>query len=136
MLDQPHSERRRSERQRSLLRARMTFEGMTSSIECEIRNMSSGGVAIAIDGTLPIPPEFTLEIPTRSRVSKMHTAWRGADRLGASFVDPLRQTRPGAVADPDQRLRELEAENAQLRQKLTRLQSELAMRAALDEEGI
>jgi PilZ domain-containing protein len=60
-------EARRSERLKSLLRARIVFNAGSSTIECVIKNVSAHGMRLEIADGLSVPGEFDLEVPHKGR---------------------------------------------------------------------
>jgi hypothetical protein len=114
----PHA--RRSERLKSLLRAKIIFNSGSSTIECLIRNVSAHGMRLEIGETLSIPGEFDLEVPQKGRTYRARLVWRGEGMIGVAFVpanaEPIR-------AEGD--LQRLERENAELRTQLRQLTERL-----------
>ncbi|MBV9393345.1 MAG: PilZ domain-containing protein [Methylobacteriaceae bacterium] len=113
-------EARRSERLRSLCRARIIFNGGNSTIECLIRNVSGHGMRLELAENLSIPGEFDLEVPHKGRTYRTRLVWRGAGMIGVAYVPPS--------AEPiraDSELQRLEQENAELRARLRQLTERL-----------
>jgi hypothetical protein len=63
-------EARRSERLKSLLRARIVFNSGNSTIECLIRNVSAHGMRLQLAESLSVPGEFD----QKSRIRAAATA--------------------------------------------------------------
>lgn len=114
------SEARKSERLRSLLRARIIFNNGSSTMECLIKNVSADGMRLALDDSLSLPGEFDLEVPHKGRTYRARLVWRGAGMIGVSFVPPSAQPMP-----TDTELQRLERENAALRVQLRQLREQL-----------
>ncbi len=113
-------EARRSERLKSLLRARIIFNGGNSTIECLIKNVSAHGMRLELADGLAVPAEFDLEVPHKGRVYRARLVWRGDGIVGVAFVP--------ANAEPvrtDAELQRLERENAELRLQLRQLTERL-----------
>jgi hypothetical protein len=113
-------ENRRSERLKSLLRARIIFNGGSSTIDCVIKNVSAHGMRLEVADGLSIPGEFDLEVPHKGRTYRARLVWRGGGTIGVAFVP--------ANAEPvraDDELRRLERENAALRAQLRELTERL-----------
>src|SRR5438309_3573242 len=113
-------EARRSERLRSLLRARIIFNGGNSTIECLIRNVSADGMRLQLAESLSVPGEFDLEVPHKGRSYRARLVWRGDGMIGVAFVP--------ANAEPvrgNAELQRLERENAELRTQLRQLTERL-----------
>ncbi|MEA2839770.1 MAG: hypothetical protein QOF41_1100 [Methylobacteriaceae bacterium] len=114
------TEARRSERLKSLLRARILFNGGSSTIECLIRNVSAHGMRLEIAESLSVPGEFDLEVPHKGRTYRTRLVWRGQGMIGVAFVP--------ANAEPmraEGELPRLERENAELRRQLRLLTERL-----------
>jgi hypothetical protein len=69
-------EARRSERLKSLLRARIVFNAGGSTIECVIKNVSAHGMRLEIADGLSVPGEVDLEF--RIRAGPTAPGWSGA----------------------------------------------------------
>jgi hypothetical protein len=113
-------EARRSERLKSLLRARIVFNSGNSTIECLIRNVSAHGMRLQLAESLSVPGEFDLEVPHKGRSYRTRLVWRGDGMIGVAFVPPN--------AEPvreDSELKRLERENAELRTELRQLRERL-----------
>jgi hypothetical protein len=120
ILRMPMTEARRSERLKSLLRARILFNGGSSTIECLIRNVSAHGMRLEIAESLSVPGEFDLEVPHKGRTYRTRLVWRGQGMIGVAFVP--------ANAEPmraEGELPRLERENAELRRQLRLLTERL-----------
>jgi hypothetical protein len=113
-------EARRSERLKSLLGARIIFNGGSSTIDCLIKNVSAHGMRLEIADGLSVPGEFDLEVPHKGRRYRTRLIWRGDGTIGVAFVPPNAEPVP---ADTD--LRRLERENAELRMQLRQLTERL-----------
>lgn len=117
---EPMPENRRSDRLKSLLRARIIFNAGSSTIECLIKNVSAHGMRLEMADGLSVPGEFDLEVPHKGRTYRARLVWRGDGMIGVAFVpanaEPVR-------ADGD--LHRLERENAELRAQLRQLTERL-----------
>jgi PilZ domain len=76
-------EKRAAQRHRIFKGAIITFEGL--GVACTVRNVSSGGAAIDLDGRVLLPPSFTLSISCDHVVRKCRTVWRDDKRIGLAF---------------------------------------------------
>ena len=117
------TELRSSERIRCLLRAQIVFNNRMSTIDCTIKNISAAGAKLALPDTLSIPEEFDLFIPQKGRTFRARMTWRDTNSLGVEFKDaiavgPLHE-------DKDEKLRELERINAELRKRVQALSKRL-----------
>jgi PilZ domain len=77
-------EKRAAQRYRVFKGATITFEGL--DIACTVRNLSSGGAAIDVDGRVLLPPSFTLSISCDHLMRRCRTVWRDDKRLGLAFM--------------------------------------------------
>jgi hypothetical protein len=121
-------EQRAAERIRSFLRAQIIFNNRLTTIECIIKNYSASGAKIAINDTLTVPTEFDLYIPAKQRGHHARLVWRDKDSIGVNFIDAgAPAERPAApVLDANTaRLRELELQNAELKQRIRALSKRL-----------
>ncbi len=113
------SEARRSERVRAFLGAKIIFNNRMSIVDCVVRNISSSGAKLALAGSLPIPGEFELQIPQKSCSYRARLVWRNTEAMGVEFI----------IADVQKstevRLREIEMENAQLKERILGLSQKL-----------
>ena len=114
------SEARRSERLKSLLRARIIFNGGNSTIECLIRNVSAHGMRLELAESLSVPGEFGLDVPHKGRTYRARLVWRGDGMIGVAFVPANAESVPG-----DLEMQRLERENAELRAQLRQLTERL-----------
>jgi hypothetical protein len=113
-------EARRSDRLKSLLRARIVFNGGSSTIECLIRNVSGHGMRLELAESLSVPGEFDLEVPHKGRTYRTRLVWRGDGMIGVAFVPPNAEPIPAHGE-----LQRLERENAELRTQLRQLTERL-----------
>lgn len=127
------TDKRAGERARTFIKGRLMFGAGVMSADCDVRNLSPTGAKIMVDEEIPIPNEFTLDLPSKSRSFKATVAWRHGDEVGLAF-EP--EAAPADPADPQARITQLEAENAKLRSQIRRLQGELALRGTMDMSGI
>ena len=78
------NEKRAAQRHRVFKGATITFEGL--GVACTVRNLSSGGAAIDLDGRVLLPPSFMLSISCDHVARKCRTEWRDDKRVGLAFV--------------------------------------------------
>ena len=117
----------RAPRERALLQARLSFANGAMSYNCRVTQISAGGVRIAIEGHSPLPEHLHITIPQRGIDSPARLVWRTEDSAGLAFHGHERAPEP-APRGLRERIRELEAENAALRAKVTALSGELKQR--------
>jgi hypothetical protein len=122
-------ELRQTERIRSFLRAQIIFNNRMSTIDCTIKNISATGAKIAVSDTLTLPTEFELDIPQKGRTHRVRLVWRDKEAIGVEFLDAkaagASAARESAAANPEQRLYELQLQNAELKAKIKRLRKRL-----------
>jgi hypothetical protein len=119
--NRPMTEARRSDRLKSLLRARIVFNGGSSTIECLIRNISAHGMRLELAESLSVPGEFDLEVPHKGRTYRTRLVWRGSGMIGVAYVPPEAE----AIRGGDGELQRLERENAALRAQLRQMTERL-----------
>lgn len=110
---------RGAERIRSLLGGQIIFNNQSSTVECQIRNISALGAKLNISSMVSLPEEFELSIPQKGRTFKARLRWRVDESAGVEFLDVPKAQR--ADQRLNERLRYLEAENETLREELRAL---------------
>jgi hypothetical protein len=88
-------------------------------IDCLVRDFSESGAKIELPASTKLPNTIDLFFPLRQETFRAHVRWRGDKEIGLTFENPA----VTAPSDPVQakllaRLLELEAENAELRERL------------------
>ncbi len=78
------SERRSSQRQRTLKGGRIVFNGGRSTIECVVRNLSETGAKLKVNSILGIPDGFELLLSDGSR-QRCRLVWRSMTEIGVAF---------------------------------------------------
>lgn len=109
------TERRKEQRLRSLLGGRVSFGRRQSTMDCIVRNVAPHGALVVFPYTSLTPSEFTLHIPSRGEAHSAKVIWRRHDRAGIALSDMERAEAP---IDTARRIRQLEAENRRLRNRL------------------
>ncbi len=116
---------RSSDRIRAFLRAQIIFNNRMSTIDCIVKNISPTGARIALNDALTVPTEFELYIPQRGRSHHARLVWRDKDAIGVDFIDVPPMAAPPSGELPatgtEARLRELEAQNAELKARIRTL---------------
>ena len=122
-------EMRQAERIRSFLRAQIIFNNRMSTIDCTIKNISATGAKVALSDTLAVPSEFEIDIPQKGRSYRARLVWRDTEAIGVEFIDPKTHAAPSAASMPattlDQRLHDLQLQNAELKAKIQSLRKRL-----------
>jgi PilZ domain len=83
-------ERRIAKRQRVFKAGRLTFAGIT--VDCTVRNLSSGGALIELPTSEGVPHELMLSLPTHRLNFNCFVVWRDNKRLGVVFGPSIVQT--------------------------------------------
>jgi hypothetical protein len=122
-------ELRSVERIRSFLRARIIFNNRMSTIDCIIKNFSPTGAKIALNDTLAVPTEFEVDVPQKGRSFHARLVWRDKEAIGVEFLDAKVPTLTVAAQAPaeasEQRVYELQLQNAELKRKIIQLRKRL-----------
>ena len=118
-------EARHHERVRTILGAQIIFNNKSSTLECQIRNISPAGAKLALSETVALPDEFDLHIPQRGRTFRARLRWRSADGVGVEFLRDEARGTPAPGDDLMARVHELESENELLRRRVLELMVEL-----------
>jgi hypothetical protein len=113
------SEARRSERSKTHLGAKVIFNNRTSIIDCIIRNFSAFGAKLGLTDSQPVPGEFELHIPQKARLYRARSVWRSREGMGVEFQTAETER------SPQERIRELEAETAELKERIRILSKRL-----------
>jgi PilZ domain len=119
-------DKRTDHRLRSFLKGRVIFNGGQTSLDCLIRDISSGGARLELSASVTLPDRFDLYLPHRESTCKAHIQWRRGSQLGvaletAESAPPM----PTVPQDVALRLQQLEAEAALMRMLLTQMRAEL-----------
>ena len=119
-------EPRKSPRARTMWGAQSRFNNRSSTVDCQIRNMSEEGAKIIIHDHLSIPQRFEFHVPQKGRSFKAKVIWRQDNEAGLEFLqDNAVQATASSATNLSERLKELETENASLRRRVTDLQARL-----------
>lgn len=78
------TEKRTSQRQRTLKGALIAFNEERSTLSCTIRNFSEGGAHLKVASVLGIPDSFILHLPDK-RKFPCTVVWRKESELGVRF---------------------------------------------------
>lgn len=69
-----------------LLKGRIKFNSNNSVIDCTVRDLSATGAQIFFEHPIPIPREFTLEIPTKALSFPCEIRWTKFQVHGVEFT--------------------------------------------------
>jgi hypothetical protein len=112
-------DRRREMRRRALLFGTLQFANGTTSMTCQIRNLSEHGARLALANAGWIDRRFDLLIGARDQRRKGEIVWRGAEEVGIRFVD-----RQSASLSLEDEVIALRAERERLRARIRELTDE------------
>lgn len=126
------ADKRTSNRIRSFLRAQIIFNNRMTTIDCIVKNISPDGARVALSDTLAVPTEFDIYIPQHNRSHHARLVWRDKESIGIDFIDAHTPTAtPQASAQPEMwtasndRIRELEVQNSELKARVRALSKRL-----------
>ena len=77
-------ERRTAPRHRVLKHGTLAF-GAGGTVDCMVRNISSGGARLDIASPIGLPPSFTLVIETDRFMRRCHAVWSSERQIGVAF---------------------------------------------------
>ena len=117
-------ESRRAERVRTLIGARAVFNNGQSTIDCQIRNLSTHGAKLGLSESVALPDVFVLEIPSRDKSYRAELRWRTVDAVGVEFVGS--EGADLAAGADGGAIEALRAENAVLKRRIKELVGRLA----------
>lgn len=115
----PMDERRRSRRNRTFLHGSIAFNHRLSTFDCTIRDLSPDGALLEFSEVVAIPATFDLTIRHKGDSRVAHLAWRRDAHIGVFFEQRL-----GEFVIPIEaarRIRSLEAERDELRQRIRQI---------------
>lgn len=78
-------ERRRAPRQRVLMRGLIVTNGLSSTTECTIRNLSATGARLRIEGLSSAPDQFELLFLRTGERRRAEVRWQNGSDIGVSF---------------------------------------------------
>jgi hypothetical protein len=113
-------ERRKSMRARTLLGGVIAFNDRASSMDCQVRNLSTAGAKVTFTNTAVVPDQFDLMIARKDRSFRARMIWRAPNEAGVAFLSEYDQQVPVPLALA-KRLRDCEAEKATLRRRIAEL---------------
>ena len=79
------TEKRATERRRTLKGGRIIFNGGRSTIDCKVRNLSAQGARLEVPSVVGIPNTFDLQVGGDG-LQGCRVAWRTLKELGVEFV--------------------------------------------------
>ena len=115
--------KRKSIRQKSLLRGFGYFGGRSAAINCIVRDLSDTGARLTFSVSPPADDDIEFHIPSKGWALHAKTIWRNADEIGVSFVSSsVRERAELHDSSLTERIARLEFELAKVKQLLRRLQ--------------
>ncbi len=123
------SERRSATRQKSFLRGRILFNNRRNSVDCLIRDISTGGARLIFSDAVSVPDVVDLYIPQKEQTLRAHVHRRHGQELGVTFAADAAAPAPEQLVAPEDlagRVERLEAEIAALKRMLKKLKSDLS----------
>jgi len=80
------TQRRASNRQRTLIGAKVVFNDLMSTYDCVIRDLSESGARVKLNAAVQVPPAFMLRF-SDGRIRQCKVKRRMALELGVEFID-------------------------------------------------
>lgn len=115
------TERRNTQRQRTLLGGRIVFNQRRSTLDVVVRNFSDSGALVVLSDSVTLPEAFDLEIGHKQRSYVVRVRWRGPQRLGVVFEgQSVAEAETGPI-ELARRLKLSEQHNEQLKARITQL---------------
>ena len=112
-------ERRREPRVRALLGGIIAFNKRQSTLKCQIRNLSSEGVLVTLQGTALVPDQFDFLIPSKESVQRARMVWCTTDAAGIAFTGSAKSE--VIPLDWARKLKASQKENAELKRRVADL---------------
>ena len=113
---------RTAPRTRTLLQARIEFNGGATTVDCTVRDLSDAGARLQVAESVVIPSKFTLYVPKHSRRYHALLRWHRGGFAGVEFE--TEQKPEGEKSDPESRVAKLEAEVARVRRVLEAIRAD------------
>ena len=110
-------EQRKQRRTRAYLGGRIVTDRRLTAINCLVRNTSGAGAKLVVTSGALLPEEFDLHIPKTQGQYRVRARWRHSEEVGVEVAPAAAGTAPIAL-DLARRVKKLEAENAELKQRL------------------
>jgi hypothetical protein len=114
------AEKRKNARSRTLLGGVIAFNNRASTMDCQVRNLSTGGAKVTFSNTAVVPDQFDLKIARQERSFRARMIWRAPNEAGVVFLSEYNQDVPVPLEWAN-RLRDCEAEKAALRKRIAQL---------------
>lgn len=114
---------RAAQRVRTLLLARIEFNGGATTVECTVRDLSDQGARLQVPGSAVLPPRFTVFVPKQGRRYDANLRWQRDGFVGVAF-DPASGTHSEGDEHEGDRIARLEAEIARLRRVIEAIRAD------------
>lgn len=92
-------ERRKEDRQRVLKGGKVFYNNFAISMDCTIRNESSGGMQITVDPSFMLPTNISLLNRKEGTLADAKIVWKEGNRAGIQFSTEMQDVRSFAKAD-------------------------------------
>ena len=79
-------EKRKAPRSRTLLGGVIAFNNRASTMDCQVRNLSTGGAKVIFTNTAVVPDQFDLQIARKERSFRARMVWRAPNEAGVAFL--------------------------------------------------
>ena len=113
-------EKRKAARSRTLLGGVIAFNNRASTMDCQVRNLSTDGAKVTFSNIAAVPDQFDLKIARKERSFRARMIWRAPTEAGVAFLSEYDQDVPVPL-EWAKRLRDCEAEKAALRRRVAQL---------------
>jgi PilZ domain len=129
------SDRRKSHRQKSLLRAFVYFGNSASPVECIVRDLSEAGARLKFQYLPTTTHDVDIHIPVKGQKLRADVRWQEGDEIGIAFASATvsATSQPSASATTNalddelvKRVHRLETEIAALQKLVRRLQQSIS----------
>ena len=80
------TDKRASDRRRTVLKGRVLFNNRASVFDCTVRDLSDTGAQLTLADVSALPPDFELEIPSKDILVQAHVMWSRGKNHGVRFV--------------------------------------------------
>ena len=111
-------DKRGAHRNRTFLKADLDVSGGLSSLSCIVKDLSDTGARLVLSDGVVLPETFRLRLPKPDRWVHVSVRWRRGEFVGVHFDDPSQAAHSDEPASEADRIRQLEAEVARLRNLL------------------
>ena len=91
-------------------------------MNCIVRDISETGARLQFSGPVTAPDMIDLQIPAKNQTLHCRVSWREADEIGVHFATETAAAEPASDDELSRRVGRLEAEIAQLKHLIKKLQ--------------